>query len=192
MRLSHALVMLAVVVGVVGLTLAQDTPRVRGLNGIVVKIADPNIVVKTMARPATDARPAVEAKEVAVVTDSKTAFTVDGETGKKLVDVKADMQVMVTPATGTAEKVVATSKGVNGVVVKVEGKNVVIKVRQGEGDPKEVTVVTDGQTKVIVGEKAGTLEDLKADMRVLVIPETGTAAKILVRVGGARRPAGGA
>lgn len=73
-------------------------------------------------------------------------------------------------------------KGLFGKVVKVDGKNVVIKIRPAkQGDePKEMTVTTDDKTEVTIEGKPAKLEDLKADMRVMVTPETGTAAKIAV------------
>ena len=150
--------------------------------GTIVKVDGKNIVVKTGRGD--------NAKEVTVATDDKTTFVVDAEPGK-LADLKADMQVRITPETGTAEKVNATSKGLNGMVVKVDGKNLIIKSGRGE-EAKEVTVATDEKTKVFIGEKEGKLDDLKADMMVTVLPETGTATKIIARqgMGGARtRPA---
>ncbi len=73
-------------------------------------------------------------------------------------------------------------KGLYGKVVKVDGKNLVVKVRAAKpGDePKEVTIATDDKTEVTIEGKPAKLEDLKADMRVLVTPETGTAARIAV------------
>ena len=173
------------VLGVTGLVLSQPAPGARPLRGTLVKVDGKNMVVKVMQRGGG------EAKEETIVTDDKTKFMVDGEAGK-LEDLKAEMQVTITPATGTAEMVRAFSKGLNGAVVKVDGKNVIIK--SGRGDTaKEVTVVTDDKTKVIIDDKAAKLDDLKADMRVLVLPETGTATKIIVmpNMGGPRtRPAG--
>lgn len=183
MKTRNLLVAATVVLAVSGLALCQGRQRPRGVNGTLVKVDGQNLVVKTMARGG-------EAKEVTVATDGKTEFVVDAEAGK-LADLKADMRVMITPDTGTAQKVRAFSKGLMGTVVKVDGKNVVIKAGRGEA-AKEVTVATDEKTKVIIDEKAAKLEDLKTDMRVTVLPETGTAMKIIVMGAGraASRPGG--
>ena len=76
--------------------------RPRGLRGKVVKVDGANVVVKTWARQG-------EGKDVTVVTDDKTVVTLD-EKEAKVADLKADMYVLVTPAEGTAEKIVATTK----------------------------------------------------------------------------------
>jgi hypothetical protein len=130
-----------------------------------------------------------ESKEVTVATDDKTEFNVDCEPGK-LTDLKPDMRVSITPGPVRASQsvrlmVVATSIGLMGTVVKVDGMKVVLRVRQPGAEPKEVTVGTDEKTKVFllgagrVPGKVGKLEDLKADMTANVLPETGTAAKII-------------
>ena len=187
MKTLKVLVVVALVVGLAGLVMSQDAPArparaPQGVFGTVVKVDGTNIVVKQMARGGG------EAKEVTVATDDKTEFVLDCEAAK-LADLKAEMSVRITPATGTATKVDATSKGMRGAIVKVDGKNVVIKSGMGD-NAKEVTVATDEKTKVFVGGKAAKLEDLKADMRVTVLPETGTAKKILAMAGApASRPA---
>ena len=184
MKTLKVLLVVALVLGIGTFALSQG----RGPNGVfgtVVKVDGKNIVVKTMARGGA------EGEEKTVATDDKTKFVVDGEAGK-LEDVKADMRVMITPATGTAEKVVATNKGRNGAFVKVDGKNVIIKTGRGD-NAKEETIATDDKTKVIIDEKVAKLEDLKEGMRLTVLPETGTATKIIVmQMGGPRtRPARG-
>ena len=183
MKTLKLLLVAAVVTGMAEMALAQATTRPRGLLGTLVKVDGKNLVIQVRQRDA-------EPKEVTVATDDKTEFVVDAEAGK-LADLKAEMRVMITPETGTATKVSARSKGLEGVVVKVDGKNLIIQVRQRDADPKEVTVATDEKTKVFIGETASKLEDLKADMRVTVLPETGTAAKILAMAPRTRRPASG-
>jgi hypothetical protein len=176
-KILKTLLAMSVVLGLTAMALCQDAPaRPRGVFGTLVKVDGKNLVITTGRGDA--------AKEVTVATDDKTEFVVDAEAGK-LADLKPEMRIMATPDTGTATKVSATSKGLNGAVVKVDGKNVVITTGRGDA-AKEVTVTTDEKTKVFIGEKAATLADLKADMRVTVIPETGTAAKIIARVGGMR------
>jgi ribosomal protein L21E len=183
MKSLRMLLIAGFVLSIAGVVWTQEgaTSRPNGIGGTLVKVDGKSLVVKVRQRNA-------EAKEVTVATDDKTTFVVDAEAGK-LEDLKADMRVFITPAEGTATKVVATSKGLNGTVVKVDGKNVIVKVRQQGAEAKEVTVATDENTKVFVGEKAAKLEDLKADMRVTVLPETGTAKKILAMP--ARRAGGG-
>lgn len=66
----------------------------------------------------------------------------------------------------------------------------VLLVQKPDAEPKEMTVVTDAKTRIaFLGAMAnGTryeprlaaLQDLKADMRVQAIPETGTATKIYI------------
>jgi ribosomal protein L21E len=173
------LLVAGVVLGIAGIVWCQESrPRPNGIFGTIVKVDGKNVIVKTGRGD--------QAKEVTVATDDKTEFVVDAEAGK-LEDLKAEMRVFITPATGTATKVTATSKGLTGTIVKVDGKNVVVKTGRGE-DAKEVTVVTDEKTKVFVDDKPAKLDDLKADMRVTVLPETGTATKILANA--ARRPRG--
>lgn len=187
MKTLAVVLAVAILASVTGIALCQDAGggRPSMVMGTLVKVDGKNLVVKQMARGA-------EAKEVTVATDDKTTFVVDAEPGK-LADLKAEMRVMITPDTGTAVKVSATSKGLSGQIVKVDGKNVIVNVRApGGGEAKETTVVTDEKTKIFIGEKAGKLEDLKADMRVTVLPETGTAAKIIATVGGRGGRAGGA
>jgi UDP-N-acetylglucosamine transferase subunit ALG13 len=170
MKTLKLLLVAMLVLGGTGVVLCQDAPA-RPRMGTLVKVDGKNMVVK-VGRGDT-------AKEETIATDEKTTFVVDAESGK-LADLKADMRVVITPATGTAEKVNATSKGLNGAIVKVDGKNVIVKTGRGD-TAKEVTVATDEKTKVFVDDKAAKLEDLKADMRVTVLPETGTATKVIAR-----------
>ncbi len=88
------LLALVAVLGMVGFCVAEDAPKC--LAGTVVKVDGANVTVK------------VADKEVVVVTDEKTAVTVDGKEAK-VADLKAGMAVTVTPDTGTAAKIVATT-----------------------------------------------------------------------------------
>ena len=150
--------------------------------GRLVKVDGKNLIISVRQRGG-------EPKEVTVATDDKTEFNVDFEPGK-LTDLKPGMRVSViaVPARRTRPArlmVSATSRGLSGTVVKVDGAKVVLKVRQRGGEPKDVAVGTDEKTKVLILDvgapgKVGKLADLKADMRVNVLPETGRAAKIIV------------
>jgi hypothetical protein len=150
--------------------------------GTLVKV-DGNSLIVSIAQNGGKPR------EATIPTDSRTVFSVDWEPGK-LADLKPEMKVTIvtTPATGARPArltVAAASKGLTGRVVRVEGRNVVLSVRPPGGEPKEVAVGTNEKTKVFcfgvenAAGKAGKLEDLKADMTVTVVPETGTAAKII-------------
>jgi hypothetical protein len=61
----------------------------------------------------------------------------------------------------------------HGVVVKVEGANVVVKAVG-----KEVTVATDDKTVVTLDGNAAKVGDLKAGMHVVVTPAEGIATEI--------------
>jgi hypothetical protein len=80
--------------------IAASTPTLRGQ---VTKVDGATVAVKTTARGGQ------EAKEVAVTTDAKTVVTIDGKEAK-VADLKADLYVTVTPAEGTATKIVATTE----------------------------------------------------------------------------------
>ncbi len=100
------LLALAAVLGMVGFAMAQDAPkktRTRGVYGKIVKVEGTNIVVATRTRGSEDT------KEVTVATDDKTVVTLDGA-ASSLDKLAKDMFVRITPATGTAEKVIASTK----------------------------------------------------------------------------------
>lgn len=95
------------VLGLVGMLFAQDAASrpARGLMGQITKVDGAKITVKPMARPNATEAP----KEVVVTTDDKTVVTLDGKDAK-VSDLKADLYVRVTPADGTATKIVATTE----------------------------------------------------------------------------------
>ncbi|MGA2497259.1 MAG: hypothetical protein ABSH20_05935 [Tepidisphaeraceae bacterium] len=73
--------------------------------------------------------------------------------------------------------------GIVGAVVKVDGKNLVMKLDTGE----EKTLLTDDATVVIINGTTSKLADLKADQRVKVTPTFG--APLRVEVGATETPA---
>ena len=74
-------------------------------------------------------------------------------------------------------------KGLRGVVVKVDGANLVIKkMAREEADRVEVTVLTNADTKVTIEDKDAKVADLKADMRVLITPEDAGKEKAAVTI----------
>jgi hypothetical protein len=172
---------------------SMPTSANAGMAGTLVKVEGMNIVYRPMQRGGAG-------QETSFTTTAKTVFVVDGESGK-LADLKPEMTVFII-STPDKVQVMANTRGVYGTVVKVEGKNVVISVRQRGGEQNELTIATDAKTKIITqpagaagGEtpgqaKFGTLEDLKAGTMVTATPETGTATKIIV--GTARRGGRGA
>lgn len=103
---------------------------------------------------------------------------------KTFAQVVAVLAVMALVGVAWGKEAGAAKDGVkkapakiNGVVVKVEGTNLVIK--QGKAG-KEVTVATDASTEVKIEGKAAKLDDLKQGMKVSISPATGTAKKIEV------------
>jgi adenylosuccinate synthase len=79
------------------------------------------------------------------------------------------------PAPAPAKADEKKPKSVRGEVVKVEGNKVTIKAKD-----KEIVVVTDEKTQVMIEGTAGKLADLKAGQKVVVTPAEGTATKIAV------------
>ena len=149
---------------------AQGAPKPASLHATLVKVDGKNLVVKVRGQKGAPD------KEMTVPTEDKTEFLIDYAHGT-LADLTTGMTLTLTPPEGTATLIRAHVKGLYGVVVKVDGKNVVVKATKTK---KEVAVATDGKTQVFVEGKRGKLEDLKAGAEVKVIPETGTAAKIAV------------
>jgi len=78
-----------------------------------------------------------------------------------------------------ADEKPAEQKSLHGKVVKVDGTNLIVSVKErGAKEAKEVTVATDDKTVVTLDGKDAKLADLTAGMRVKVTPATGTATKI--------------
>jgi hypothetical protein len=70
--------------------------KAKHLRGQVIKVDGTNLVIKSGKKG--------EEKEVTVATDAKTVVTIEGKEGK-LADLTAGQRVVVTPPTGTAEKI---------------------------------------------------------------------------------------
>lgn len=104
MKLVNLLVA-GLILCVAGAVIAQDAPSTRparGIGGQITKIDGATLTIKTMARGGA------EGKEVTVTTDDKTTVTIDKKDAK-VADLKVDMYVRVTPATGTATKITAST-----------------------------------------------------------------------------------
>ena len=91
--------------------------------------------------------------------------------------------LLVVGLAGTADakgkkknKGVPPDPGISGAVVKVDDKDLVIKMDTGE----EKTLKTDTATVVIINGTTSTLADLKADQRVKVTPTFGTPLRVEV------------
>jgi hypothetical protein len=71
--------------------------KAKGLRGTVIKVDGTNLVINS-------AKKGEDKKEVTVATDAKTVVTIEGKEGK-LADLHEGQRVVVTPDTGTAEKI---------------------------------------------------------------------------------------
>jgi len=104
------LLALAAILCMVGVAMAQDAPkdapkqeRPKGIAGKIKSVDGMKLVITKRAREGQ------EATEVTVTADDKTVVTLDRKEAT-MADLKADMFVFVTPETGTAEKIVASTK----------------------------------------------------------------------------------
>ena len=104
MKVATVLAVVAVL-GIASFAMAQDAnapAKAPGLRGQIVSVAaDGNVVVKVTSRKGD--------KEVTVATNKDTVVTIDGA-DKKVADLTKDLYVVVTPAEGTATKIVATKE----------------------------------------------------------------------------------
>ena len=99
MKLVAVLAILAIAGAVIAAEgTATSKPKFDGVRGMIVKVDGANVTIKGRAD-----------KETVVVTDANTVVTID-EKASTVADLKADMYVQVTPATGTATKIVASTK----------------------------------------------------------------------------------
>lgn len=163
----------------------MPSSRPSPVTGKLVKVDGKNLVIDAAGRDG-------QARQVSIATDDSSEFNVNFESGN-LTDLKPGMMVNAMPRPAQASQpgkliVAAIATGRMGLVVRVEGKSLVLQVLQPGNQLKEITADTDEKTKVILFAlreipKAGTLEDIKPGMTVTVLPETGTAEKILVGPG---------
>jgi hypothetical protein len=100
------LLALAAILCMVGVAMAQDAPkreRPKGIAGKIKSVDGMKLVITKRAREGQ------EATEVTVTADDKTVVTLDRKEAT-MADLKADMFVFVTPETGTAVKIMASTK----------------------------------------------------------------------------------
>jgi hypothetical protein len=90
------------------------------------------------------------------------------------------------PAPATKAATPAAPNYIHATLVKVDGKNLQVKVAGAKGQPaKEMTVATDDKTKFILDyENGAKLSDLKPDMTLTILPATGTAKTVKAHVKG--------
>ena len=105
MRWTH-LVVAVTILGLAGLVFAAkgDKPKKEGghgLSGVISAVDGKTLKIK------------VGEEEKSVTTDDNTVVTID-KLPAKLAELKAGMHVRVSPATGTATKVDASTKGAGG------------------------------------------------------------------------------
>jgi hypothetical protein len=186
-----AAAMLLSVAGMVRSQATNPASRPTLMMGDLVKVDGKKLIVSVRPREGAP-------YEVTVTTDETTDFNVDYELGK-LTDLKSGMHVFVSPhpavATQPAKfRVEAITKGLLGKIVRVDGSDLILQIGPPAGEPKEVTVATDANTKVLLlgdtGDtaKAGEFADLRPGKLARAIPETGTAVKIIVGGKSASRP----
>ena len=75
---------------------------------------------------------------------------------------------VLTSALADTPKHVGRGATVNGILVKLDGRDLIVRVRQASGEPKEITLPTDDNTEVRVDGDAGTLDDLRPEMMVQI------------------------
>lgn len=95
------------VMGMVSVAMAQDAPKKKrkhrsGIRGKIVRVEGTNVIISTRTRGTK------ETEEVTVATDDDTAIRVDKKKAT-LADLKPDMWIFVTPKTGTATKIYAST-----------------------------------------------------------------------------------
>jgi hypothetical protein len=165
------------------------------VSGTLLRVEGSNLILHRGAVQTAD--------ELVVDVGGNVEFLVDAEPGR-FDDLKPQMSVMITSLPAPARlRVVANSPGLRGTVVKIDGTDLVIAVKQTAWTPgqaalsartQEMTIGTDDTTKVIFlaprlgPDKPGKpqimrLHDLKPDMTVTVLLANGTASKIIAESG---------
>ena len=153
---------------------AASAERHKVLHGMVKKIDGTSI---TVAFGKGDS-----AKEVVVVTDDKTEYTLDHQPAK-FEDIKVGELVAVAPAEGVAHHIDVNTTHkephalLHGIVSKVDGNNITVTIGKGDKS-KEIVVETDDKTTFTVDHEPGKLADLTVGELVAVAPAKGVAQHI--------------
>ncbi len=177
------------------LPMASGNPREPGEPGPATRptsIATGNITKLDGNSLTVDSRRPGPTGPVTVLADDNSQVMLDGQRAY-LDDLKERMFVDVTSFPATARfpaklLISASSPRLSGTVVRLDGRNVIVRVTKPDGTSSEVTVPTNDQTKITVpGTMMGFqltpsrsihLEELVEGTRVRVLPETGTAERI--------------
>ena len=107
MRWLTKLLLPVLVLGVVGVADAKG--KKDGLAGKIVSVTTNSITIQTRHKKGA-AGGAAAVETVTVQTDASTLVTIDGVAGKSVRDLQAGERVRVTPSTGTATLIEATTK----------------------------------------------------------------------------------
>ncbi|HEV8290710.1 MAG TPA: hypothetical protein VGP94_02250 [Tepidisphaeraceae bacterium] len=75
---------------------------------------------------------------------------------------------ILTSALADTPKHLGRVATVNGVLVSLNGRDLIVRVKQANGEPKEITLPTDDNTEVRVDGEAGTVDDLRPEMMVQI------------------------
>ena len=75
---------------------------------------------------------------------------------------------ILTSALADTPKHIGRAATVNGIIARMDGHDLVVRVKQPTGEPKELTFPTDDNTEVRVDGDAGTVDDLRPDMIVQI------------------------
>jgi hypothetical protein len=164
-------------------TTQPPTTQPRALYGTVVSVdtTTGNVVLKTLGD---------NPHEVTVATDSNTKVIVSDKPAT-LADLKAGMTARVAPATGKATEIrgfypkptstqptSTQPKPLYGTIVSIDAATGKFVIKTPGENSQQVTVATDADTKIIISDKASTVDDLKVGMHAAVTPPTGTAKEI--------------
>lgn len=162
-------------------TTPPPTTQPRALYGTVVSVdtTTGNVVLKTLGD---------NPHEVTVATDSNTKVII-ADKPAALGDLKAGMTARVVPVTGKATEIrgfypkptsapSSQPKPLYGTIVSIDAATGKFVLKTPGENSQQVTVATDADTKIIIADKASTVDDLKVGMHAAVTPPTGTAKEI--------------
>ncbi len=158
------------------------------LDGIVLRVEGNSIVIYPTTNPSNTTLPP-NFPGIAFPVNENASILVDSEPAT-LQDVKPGMRIDASQGRAANNRpwrvtIQANSPGRSGTLSEVDGKNLVVYIQK-----KRTDIVADDNVVVfflsqVVGEQVvqggrRALADLKPGMLVTVIPETGTAQKIVV------------
>src|SRR5438874_13638867 len=83
---------------------------------------------------------------------------------------------ILTSALADTPRHIGRAATVNGILVSINGGDLVVRVKQPNGATKELTLPTDDTTEVRADGDGGTLQDLRPDMAVQISSAVKTVA----------------